>query len=183
MSSVSTRWTASLLTITAQRFGGGPVGLDTLAAAISEESDTIMDVYEPYLLKIGFIQRTPRGRMLLRGAYEHIGLEPPSEATTVEGAAQPTLFDADAPDADAPDADAPDADAPDADAPDADAPDADAPDADAPDADAPDADAPDADAPDADAPDADAPDADAPDADAPDAAEANAPEVGDAAGQ
>ena len=97
-----------LLTITAQRFGGGPVGLDTLAAAISEESDTIMDVYEPYLLKIGFIQRTPRGRMLLRGAYDHIGLEPPSQATTVEGAAQPTLFDADAPDSDAPDADAPD---------------------------------------------------------------------------
>jgi Holliday junction DNA helicase RuvB len=83
-----------LLTIMAQRFGGGPVGLDTLAAAISEESDTIMDVYEPYLLKIGFIHRTPRGRALLRGAYDHLGLEPPSEAG-VGDSSQPTLFEPD----------------------------------------------------------------------------------------
>jgi Holliday junction DNA helicase RuvB len=87
-----------LLTIMAQRFGGGPVGLDTLAAAISEESDTIMDVYEPYLLKIGFIQRTPRGRMLLHGAYDHVGLEAPSEGRGSNGS-QPTLFEPD-PDAD-----------------------------------------------------------------------------------
>jgi len=65
-----------LIKIMAERFNGGPVGLDTLSAAISEESDTIMDVYEPYLLKIGFIHRTPRGRTLTKNAYEHMGIEP-----------------------------------------------------------------------------------------------------------
>ena len=53
---------------------GGPVGLETLAASISEESDTIMDVYEPYLLQLGFIDRTPKGRQATRRAYEHLGL-------------------------------------------------------------------------------------------------------------
>lgn len=53
-------------------FGGGPVGLDTLAAAIGEEKDNIEDVYEPYLIQIGFIQRTPRGRVATRHAYEHL---------------------------------------------------------------------------------------------------------------
>lgn len=57
-----------------KKFGGGPVGLDTLAAAVSEESGTIEDVYEPYLLKIGFIQRTPRGRVATPHAYKHLGL-------------------------------------------------------------------------------------------------------------
>jgi len=57
-----------------QKFGGGPVGLDTIAASISEEADTIMDVYEPYLLQLGFLERTPRGRMATRLAYEHLGL-------------------------------------------------------------------------------------------------------------
>jgi len=57
-----------------EKFGGGPVGLDTIAAAISEESDTIMDVYEPYLLQLGFLERTPRGRLATRLAYEHLGL-------------------------------------------------------------------------------------------------------------
>jgi len=57
-----------------EKFGGGPVGLDTIAAAISEESDTIMDVYEPYLLQLGFLERTPRGRVATRLAYEHMGL-------------------------------------------------------------------------------------------------------------
>lgn len=56
-----------------EKFDGGPVGLDTIAAAISEESDTIMDVYEPYLLQLGFLDRTPRGRMATRHAYEHLG--------------------------------------------------------------------------------------------------------------
>ena len=56
------------------KFNGGPVGLDTIAAAISEESDTIMDVYEPYLLQLGFLERTPRGRLTTRAAYEHLGL-------------------------------------------------------------------------------------------------------------
>jgi len=56
------------------KFGGGPVGLDTIAAAIGEASDTIMDVVEPYLLQLGFIDRTPRGRMATKHAYEHLGL-------------------------------------------------------------------------------------------------------------
>ncbi len=55
-------------------YGGGPVGLDTLAATIGEESDTIEDVYEPYLMQIGFINRTPRGRMVTKLAYEHFGV-------------------------------------------------------------------------------------------------------------
>lgn len=58
----------------AERFRGGPVGLDTLAASIGEESATIEEVYEPYLLQIGFIQRTPRGRVLTPLAYSHLGL-------------------------------------------------------------------------------------------------------------
>ena len=62
-----------LLTII-QKFDGGPVGLDTIAASISEEADTIMDVYEPYLLQLGFLERTPRGRVATRHAYEHLGL-------------------------------------------------------------------------------------------------------------
>ena len=57
-------------------FEGGPVGIDTLAAATAEEPDTIMDVYEPYLLQLGFLQRTPRGRIATRRAYEHLGMEP-----------------------------------------------------------------------------------------------------------
>ncbi|MBQ4145876.1 MAG: Holliday junction branch migration DNA helicase RuvB [Clostridia bacterium] len=55
-------------------YGGGPVGLDTLAATIGEESDTIEDVYEPYLMQIGFINRTPRGRVVTQRAYEHFGI-------------------------------------------------------------------------------------------------------------
>ena len=56
-----------------ERFRGGPVGIDTLAASIGEESVTIEDVYEPYLLQMGFIQRTSRGRMATEKAYEHFG--------------------------------------------------------------------------------------------------------------
>lgn len=56
------------------KFGGGPVGLDTLAATISEDATTIEDVYEPYLLQLGFISRTPRGRIALEPAYKHFGL-------------------------------------------------------------------------------------------------------------
>lgn len=62
-----------LLTVI-QHYGGGPVGLDTLAATINEERDTIEDVYEPYLMQIGFINRTPRGRMVTPTAYEHFGI-------------------------------------------------------------------------------------------------------------
>jgi Holliday junction DNA helicase RuvB len=58
-------------------FSGGPVGLSTLAAAVSEEQDTLEDVYEPYLLKTGLIERTPRGRAATRRAFEHLGLAVP----------------------------------------------------------------------------------------------------------
>lgn len=70
-----------------EKFGGGPVGIETLAAAISEETDTIMDVYEPYLIQLGFLQRTPRGRLATEGAYAHLGIEPPQFLTR-----QPALF-------------------------------------------------------------------------------------------
>lgn len=60
-----------------EKFNGGPVGLDTLAACISEETDTIDDVYEPYLLQLGFINRTPRGRVVTALGYKHLGLVPP----------------------------------------------------------------------------------------------------------
>ncbi|MGF7045919.1 Holliday junction DNA helicase RuvB [Paenibacillus sp. DS2015] len=60
-------------------FRGGPVGLDTIAATISEESQTIEDVYEPYLLQIGFLQRTPRGRMVSAAGYQHLGLPLPPD--------------------------------------------------------------------------------------------------------
>ena len=62
----------------AENFKGIPCGLDTLAATINEDANTIEDVYEPYLLQIGFIARTPRGRVLLKKGYEHIGITPPS---------------------------------------------------------------------------------------------------------
>jgi Holliday junction DNA helicase RuvB len=64
-----------------QKFGGGPVGLSTLAVAVGEEQDTIEDVYEPYLLQRGLIERTPRGRAATRRAYAHLGLDAPGPAT------------------------------------------------------------------------------------------------------
>jgi Holliday junction DNA helicase RuvB len=70
-----------------EKFGGGPVGIETLAAAISEETDTVMDVYEPYLIQLGFLQRTPRGRIATEGAYSHLGI--PSPAIFSQ---QPALF-------------------------------------------------------------------------------------------
>ena len=60
-----------------EKFQGGPVGLDTLAAAISEDAGTLEDVYEPYLLQNGFIQRTPRGRIVTERAYGHLGIPSP----------------------------------------------------------------------------------------------------------
>ncbi len=66
-----------LLTII-EKFGGGPVGLGALAAAISEEPDAIEDIYEPYLLQHGFLDRTPRGRTATRRAYQHLGIAPPA---------------------------------------------------------------------------------------------------------
>jgi Holliday junction DNA helicase RuvB len=78
-----------LLTAVMDKYDGGPVGLETLAAAISEEADTVMDVYEPFLLQLGFIVRTPRGRMVTRLAYEHLGRPVPRR---VEPTDQPELF-------------------------------------------------------------------------------------------
>jgi Holliday junction DNA helicase RuvB len=66
-----------ILTVLIKKFGGGPVGVDTIAVAISEESDTITDVYEPYLIQSGFIARTSRGRVVTETGYNHIGIDPP----------------------------------------------------------------------------------------------------------
>ena len=64
-----------------EKFSGGPVGLSTLAVAVGEEQDTIEDVYEPYLLQRGLIERTPRGRAATKRAYEHLGLSAPGPLT------------------------------------------------------------------------------------------------------
>ena len=69
-----------MLTAIIQYYGGGPVGLETLAATINEESVTLEDVYEPYLMQIGFLTRTPRGRCVTHKAYEHLGLSVPGGA-------------------------------------------------------------------------------------------------------
>ena len=76
-----------LLQAMIERFGGGPVGLDNIAAAIGEERDTIEDVLEPYLIQQGFIQRTPRGRVATPAAWQHFGLAAPGGRT-------PDLWDA-----------------------------------------------------------------------------------------
>lgn len=70
-----------------EKFNGGPVGLETIAAMISEETETIAEVYEPYLLQLGFLERTPRGRHLTRLAYQHLGLPCPLDNTS-----QPPLW-------------------------------------------------------------------------------------------
>ena len=62
------------------KFSGGPVGLDTIAAAVNEESETIEDVIEPYLIQLGYIKRTPRGRVVTAGGYAHFGLTPPNDS-------------------------------------------------------------------------------------------------------
>ena len=67
-----------ILQVLIQRFGGGPVGIETIAASLSEDRDTIEEVYEPFLLQEGYLQRTPRGRVATRRAYEHLGLPPPA---------------------------------------------------------------------------------------------------------
>jgi len=64
----------AILSAIVEKFGGGPVGLSTLAAAVGEETDTVEDVYEPYLLQLGFLQRTPRGRVATDRAYRHLGV-------------------------------------------------------------------------------------------------------------
>ncbi|HEY3811410.1 MAG TPA: Holliday junction branch migration DNA helicase RuvB [Acidimicrobiales bacterium] len=67
------------------RFGGGPVGLSTLAVSVGEETDTVEDVYEPYLLQLGLLMRTPRGRVATPAAWQHLGLEPPPQPTPEPG--------------------------------------------------------------------------------------------------
>jgi holliday junction DNA helicase RuvB len=71
-----------LLTI-CDKFDGGPVGLGTLAVALGEEADTIEDVYEPFLIKRGFIKRTPRGRVVTRAGFVHCGAKPPATDATL----------------------------------------------------------------------------------------------------
>lgn len=73
-----------LLTTLIEKFGGGPVGVETLSASLNEEKDTIEDVYEPYLLQIGMLERTPRGRLATANAYEHLGVNLPGETMTQE---------------------------------------------------------------------------------------------------
>jgi len=74
-----------LLEAVIHRFAGGPVGLDNVAAAIGEESGTIEDVIEPFLIQQGFLQRTPRGRMATAAAWRHLGLAPPPAAMGGQG--------------------------------------------------------------------------------------------------
>ena len=76
-----------VLTSIIEKFEGGPVGLNTLAASINEESETIEEVYEPYLLQLGFLDRTTRGRVATQRAYEHLGIDYPKDIQS-----QPSLF-------------------------------------------------------------------------------------------
>ena len=78
----------ALLRALIEKFGGGPAGLETLAATVNEDANTIEDVYEPYLMQLGFIARTPRGRVCLKGAYEHLGLK-----MTEKQRVQTSMFD------------------------------------------------------------------------------------------
>ena len=71
------RLDVAVLRVVVERFGGGPVGLTTLAASVGEETDTVEDVVEPYLLQLGFLQRTPRGRVATERAYRHLGVTAP----------------------------------------------------------------------------------------------------------
>jgi Holliday junction DNA helicase RuvB len=73
-------WTdRTMLSVIVEQFNGGPVGLDTIAAASGEDTQTIEEVYEPYLMQIGYLQRTPRGRVATPAAYKHLGFKPPSQ--------------------------------------------------------------------------------------------------------
>ena len=78
----------NILSALIEKFGGGPAGLETLAATTGEDANTIEDVYEPYLLQLGFIARTPRGRICLKDGYAHMGLEP-----TVKARKQMSIFE------------------------------------------------------------------------------------------
>lgn len=82
----------SLLRAVIELYGGGPVGLDTLAAALGEEAVTLEDVCEPYLMQMGFLTRTPRGRCVTRLAYQHLGMTPPKEPDGAGQNGQQSLF-------------------------------------------------------------------------------------------
>lgn len=75
-----------LLLVIIEKFGGGPVGIESLAAAISEEPDTITDIYEPFLMQLGFLARTSRGRMVTKATYAHLNIEAPNDSV------EPSLF-------------------------------------------------------------------------------------------
>ena len=79
-----------ILTALCRTFGGAPVGLSTLAVSVGEEPETVEDVYEPYLLKEGFLQRTPRGRVATAAAFAHLGVALPADRAAPDGA---SLFD------------------------------------------------------------------------------------------
>jgi Holliday junction DNA helicase RuvB len=79
---------ARILTVIVEKFGGGPVGLTTIAAAVGEDAATVEEVYEPYLMQQGFLERTPRGRVATGHAYRRLGISPPQRATD-----QPSLLD------------------------------------------------------------------------------------------
>ncbi len=80
----------AILDAVCRRFGGGPVGLSTLAVSVGEETETVEDVYEPFLLQLGLLMRTPRGRVATAAAWQHLGLDAPAPLVT-----QPGLFEAD----------------------------------------------------------------------------------------
>ncbi|HET9609513.1 MAG TPA: Holliday junction branch migration DNA helicase RuvB [Acidimicrobiales bacterium] len=80
----------AILAALCERFGGGPVGLSTLAISVGEQTETVEDVYEPFLIQQGLLMRTPRGRVALPAAWHHLGLVPPPDAGP--GGASPTLF-------------------------------------------------------------------------------------------
>jgi Holliday junction DNA helicase RuvB len=80
------------LSVVCERFDGGPVGIEAVAASLSEERGTLEEVVEPFLLQIGFIARTPRGRVATAAAYEHLGVKPPQKAPTGGNAGQGRLF-------------------------------------------------------------------------------------------
>jgi len=82
----------AILTAVCERFAGGPVGLSTLAISVGEQTETVEDVYEPFLIQEGLLMRTPRGRVAMPAAWEHLGLVPPQRAGFEAGPVSPTLW-------------------------------------------------------------------------------------------
>jgi Holliday junction DNA helicase RuvB len=82
----------AILASVCARFGGGPVGLSTLSVSVGEENETVEDVYEPFLLQLGLLMRTPRGRVATPAAWAHLGLEPPPAPGGPEAGEDPSLF-------------------------------------------------------------------------------------------